>query len=149
MSVIPRTTPFRQRPLMATRRNLCKPLEASASKILGGVNVFSVAGYPHPQVLELGVQDVAPVCCCLRFGHLLTGQRTCHPYEGCNVEPAGTGKDSSTQRCSGIPASHRAGRRGHGSERTPHQASPRGLPQERCRRTGPWEPGPKTSQRRP
>ena len=84
----------------------------------------------------------------LRFGHLLTVQRICHSYEGCNVEPAGTGKDSSSQRCSGIPASHRPGCRDHGSERTPHQAPPRRLPQARSRRTSPWEPGPKTSQRR-
>lgn len=27
----------------------------------------------------------------LRFGHLLTVQRICHPYEGCKVESAGTG----------------------------------------------------------
>ena len=85
----------------------------------------------------------------LRFCHLLTGQRKCHPYEGCNVEPAGTGQDSSAQQRSGIPASHRPGRRDHGSQRTPHQASPRRLPQGRSRRAGPREPGPKAPQRRP
>ena len=51
----------------------------------------------------------------LRFGHLLTVQRICHPYEGCKVESAGTGQDPSAQLRSGIPASHCPGCRDHGS----------------------------------
>ena len=43
-------------------------------------------------------QKVTPNARChyidgLRFGHQLTDQRICHPYEGCNVESAGTVQD--------------------------------------------------------
>ena len=85
----------------------------------------------------------------LRFGHLLTVQRICHPHEGCKLESVGTGTDPSAQQRSGIPPPRRPGCRDHGSQRTPHQAPPGCLSQARCRGTGPRQPGTASSQRHP
>ena len=84
-------------------------LDGPCLRLSGGATIFWPAGFtPH---VEDGVVNVDV----LRFGHLLTVQRICHPYEGCKVESAGTGQDPSAQLRSGIPASDCPGCRDHGS----------------------------------